>query len=170
MKKLFYISGPITDNATGQPREGWEKDFQDAKDELERMGFETISPVEMTEAIEEDFQKTRKCFDECADAPQSVPRWFYIGQCLLSMCIMTAATVFGKHEKVKNPLSGVYVIGNLSDIQQSYGTMCEINFALSADLPVFSQYHHGYQIDNLLRPVTKKPTLEEVASIPIKED
>ena len=60
-------------------------------------------------------------------------------------------------------LIGLYVIGDPENIQQSYGTMCEINFALSADLPVWSQYFNGYQIDNLLRQRTDGPTLAETA-------
>ncbi|MBQ8713053.1 MAG: hypothetical protein IJ551_09600 [Prevotella sp.] len=48
-------------------------------------------------------------------------------------------------------------------MQRSYGTMCEINFALSASLPVYSQHYHGYQTDNRLRQLTNRPTLAEAA-------
>ena len=65
----------------------------------------------------------------------------------------------------EDALAGIYLIGDPEDIQQSYGTMCEINFALSAGLPVWSQYYHGYAVDNLLRQKTNVPTIAEICKV-----
>ena len=47
MNKTVYISGSITDPATGQPRDGWQKDFLEAEAKLRAMGFYVINPVDI---------------------------------------------------------------------------------------------------------------------------
>ena len=44
--KCVYLSGPISDPATGLPRDGWQCDFLDAEARLRRMGLTVITPVE----------------------------------------------------------------------------------------------------------------------------
>ena len=63
---------------------------------------------------------------------------------------------------LKSPPVGLYVIGNPDDIQHSYGTMAEINFALAAGLPVFSEYYQGHRTNNMLQLVGG-PTLADAA-------
>lgn len=167
MTKTIYISGPITDNTTGLPREGWEQDFREAEEKLREMGFEVVSPVDIAKGTEEEWNdfiqdewNKRNHPMVCTDA---TPRYIYLFHCLQE--IMKSVLYGIQKEPNSNesvPLLGIYVIGHPDDIQRSYGTMAEINFALSANLPVFSQYYHGYQIDNLLRQVTTKPTLTEM--------
>jgi hypothetical protein len=158
--KTIYISGPITDLSTGQPREGWQQDFQEAEKKLRGMGFEVLNPIE----IAEDCERQWKCeiedpnIDAIPSAPKMPPHWYYLWSCIEILSNqLREDTLFGF-----NDFAGLYVIGLPEDIQRSFGTMTEINFAMSANLPVWSQYYHGYQIDNLLRQITTKPTLAEI--------
>lgn len=172
MTKTIYISGPITDNCTGLPREGWEKDFQDAEKTLRDMGFEVINPIEIAEAYTMEWivDVRSERTDANPDTPLTPPRWFYLLGCIdVIGAELFSDAMFreGRHDPItekecRGTLAGLYVIGLPEDIQHSFGTMTEINFALSANLPVFSRYYHGYQIDNLLRQITTKPTLAEI--------
>ena len=177
MKKLIYISGPITDNKTGQPREGWQKDFQGAEEKLRSMGFDILTPCSIAEKVE---LKLRFYFEIPTwkgvegNAPEP-PRWFYLLSCLEAIQEpITIDWIGSGREQLKMPpleykskrphgLLGIYVIGDLADISVSYGTMCEINFALAAGLPVWSQYYNGYQMNNMLWQKTEGITLAEAA-------
>lgn len=176
--KTIYISGPITDPATGQPREGWQRDFQEAEEKLRDMGFEVINPIDMAGEADGAWRMLMRGrnlveIDEGNLHPVPTPRWFYLRVCIATLC---QYLTFGNDAKKalqsieetgtfeRKPLAGIYVIGHPNDIQRSYDTMTEINFALSANLPVWSQFYHGYQINNLLRQLTIKPTLAEVQS------
>lgn len=168
MTKTIYISGPITDNRTGLPREGWEKDFRDAEKTLRKMGVEVINPIRIAYAAESDWKETTEVVKRTfSDAnltrwPQDAPRWVYLKTCINRLSMELLSSVVDWPAKLTPLIAGLYVIGHPDDIQQSFGTMTEINFALSANLPVWSQYYHGYQIDNLLRQITTKPTLAEI--------
>ena len=144
MRQTVYISGPISDPATGQPREGWQRDFTEAEARLKDMGFEVINPTTIAE-------KTDKIFAHFID--EEPIRADYLAECIRALYVNIKG----------HRLHGLYVIGHPDQVQQSYGTMCEINFALSASLPVYSQFYHGYQTDNRLRQITAKPTLAEAA-------
>ena len=147
MKKLIYISGPITDNKTGQPREGWEKEFQEAEEYLRGLGFEVISPDTIAKNAEEQWR-------DVIHAGQTIPipRWYYLYWCIEEL----------KYRIGCGEILGLYVIGDLHDIPYSYGTMCEINFALAAGLPVWAKVLSGRRMDNMLwtRPGY---TIEETA-------
>ena len=156
MKKTIYISGPITDNKTGQPRKGWQKDFLDAEEKLREMGFEVVTPIEIAYEAESTWNELVNEFNLLAE----VPRWFYLEVCLERMVTLVESNIITPGE-----FAGIYLIGTPEDIQQSFVTMCEINFAISAGLPVWSQYYHGYAVDNLLRQKTNVPTIAEVSKV-----
>lgn len=158
--KTIYISGPITDPETGRPREGWQKDFLDAEQKLRRMGFHVINPIQLAKTAETMWKRS-----DVGNFEKPCPRWFYLNHCLRTLYeIKEKIEIFG-NVLMPGPVTcrqiGLYVIGHPDDIRRSYGTMTEINFALSADMPVWSQYYHGYQMDNLLRQLTDFPTLAE---------
>ncbi len=169
MNKTIYISGSITDPATGQPRDGWQKDFLEAEARLKDMGFEVINPVELAVKADGDWADytaivKARTGDHWPMWPTKPPRWFYLARCLQRI----NGEFFTLHVDINttpnhNLFAGIYVIGSPEQIQRSYGTMCEINFVLSASLPVWSQYYHGYQMDNQLRQITDLPTLAEAA-------
>ena len=144
MKPCIYISGSITNPETNQPREGWQKDFLEAEARLKEMGFEVINPTTIAEKTDSTFAHFG------GDAPT---RADYLSVCIDTLYVKARA----------GQLHGLYVIGHPDQVQQSYGTMCEINFALAASLPVYSQFYHGYQTDYRLRQITSKPTLAEAA-------
>ncbi len=56
MNKTVYISGSITDHATGQPRDGWQKDFLEAEAKLRAMGFYVINPVDIARKVVDAFR------------------------------------------------------------------------------------------------------------------
>ena len=172
MKNFIYIAGPITDYTTGLPRANWQQDFRKAEEKLKGLGFDVISPIDVAADAEEDWsdllrtQNGRLLVDRLDGDPATAPRWFYLRKCINRLSQLHG---FGKKTGAfgvegTQRLFGVYVIGDLIDIQRSYGTMCEINFALAAGLTVWSQYHHGYAIDNLLRQDLLKHTLAETAN------
>jgi len=158
MKNLIYISGPITDNKTGQPREGWQEDFRAAEEKLRGMGFDVINPIEIADASEKQW-KAERSKDVLGCIPEMPPRWYYLSDCIehLTNILFTDTTIDWP------TILGLYVIGDLSDISMSYGTMCEINFAMAAGLPVWSQYYDGYQMTNMLMQKCDGPTLAEAA-------
>ena len=162
MRNLIYISGPITDNKTGLPRNGWENEFRAAEEKLLEMGFSVITPTCFAKGIEKEWDK------RVADglAHDSTPRWYYIHRCLDEIAAMLRV------EDMLSPLIeklgtfhllGLYVIGDMADISMSYGTMCEINFAMAAGLPVWSQYYGGCQMTNMLMQKTYGQSIEEAA-------
>ena len=167
MKNLIYISGPITDNKTGLPREGWQEDFRAAEEKLRGMGFEVITPIEISEASTMEWESDIKDEKVGADpsAPLTPPRWFYLLGCIDVLgAELRTETLFPLSEDDRlGVLTGLYVIGDMADISMSYGTMCEINFAMAAGLPVWSQYYNGYQMTNMLMQKTDGPTLAEAA-------
>lgn len=159
MKPLIYISGPITDNKTGEPRDGWQEDFRKAEKMLRGMGFDVITPVEVAVDAEKQWQMERQHHPLLPAQPQ---RWFYIATCIDVLGGLCYKSACGEAIPDDRKFVGLYVIGDMSDISMSYGTMCEINLAMAAGLPVWSQYYEGHQMTNMF---FRAPgiTLEECA-------
>ena len=85
MTKTIYISGPITDLSTGQPRDGWQQDFLDAEAKLRRMGFAVINPVDIAREVEEANRWQYECTAHactCNGEPIPPTRADYIMACL----------------------------------------------------------------------------------------
>ena len=156
--KTIYISGPITDLTTGQPREGWQQDFLDAEAKLRRMGFSVINPVDIAREVEEEWQQQwtlagdmNKWNGPIANAflKQGPTRGTYIVACLQRM----------NDEAMAGRLHGVYVIGESGDpytkprIYHSDGVQMELHMALVLGIPVFGQFHGDNEIDIHLLPV-----------------
>ena len=174
MKNLIYISGPITDNKTGQPRDGWQEDFRAAEEKLRGMGFGVINPIEIAKDAESGWEWEKRKFEvppseniryDLSRWPENTPRWFYLCECIERMKsrLMSRLVVLDGQIGDDVDILGLYVIGDMADISMSYGTMCEINFAMAAGLPVWSQYYHGYQMTNMLMQRIDGPTLAETA-------
>lgn len=161
MKNKIYISGPITDNETGLPREGWQKEFREAERRLKDMGFTVITPEEVACDAEEAWRSMVKENGMEAKSGE-VPRHFYLLKCIERLAEEIEIANLCKFDNI-DTIIGLYVIGSDYDVFMSYGTMTEINFALSAGLNVWSQNHGGCVIDNGLRYDVNQPTLWEVS-------
>jgi len=141
--KTIYISGPITDLTTGQPREGWQKDFLDAEQHLRNMGFNVLNPVDIAREVEmTDPRPTRST---------------YILACLHRM----------KVSYTYDHLHGVYVICSdyhpLTEelIFRSDGVMMELHMAHVFGIPIFAQFYEDNEIDiHLLRVKDGKRLLD----------
>ena len=131
MKKTIYISGPITDNATGQPREGWQKKFMEAEKKLRQMGYGTINPVDIAEETEREWSEQRAAvrFDKRLKTLFSgnPSRSTYITACLNTM----------NEEYLVGRLHGMYLIGDGYDIARSHGVQMEMRMAKVLGIPVF---------------------------------
>lgn len=140
MKKTLYISGPITDNKTGLPREDWQTDFIRAGEYLRELGFCVINPVDLSKEADLEW-KARS--SSAGTLPDVTPRWFYLQKCLDTMCSAKQAGM----------LDGIYLIGIKQPIRYSYGVMSEIYMAKSMDLPLFMEFYDGNETDEYLLPV-----------------
>ena len=156
--KTIYISGPITDPTTGQPREGWQQDFLDAEAKLRRMGFNMINPVDIAREVEEEWRQQwslpgnlNKWNGPIADAlrEQGPTRGTYIVACLQRM----------NDEAMAGRLHGVYVIGSDHDpyakprIYHSGGVLMELHMAHILGIPIFAQFYDDCEIGLHLLPV-----------------
>ena len=150
--KTIYISGPITDLTTGQPREGWQQDFLDAEAKLRRMGFNVINPVDIAREVEEANRWQYECTSHpctCNGEPFPPTRADYIMACLQRM----------KLNHTFDRLHGVYVIGSDHDpmtkprIYHSDGVLMELHMARVLGTPVFAQFYDGNEIGLHLLPV-----------------
>jgi len=156
--KTIYISGPITDPTTGQPREGWQQDFLDAEAKLRHMGFSVINPVDIAREVEDEWQQQwslpgnlSKWNGPIANAflEHGPTRGTYITACLQRM----------NDEAMAGRLHGVYVIGSDHDplakprIYHSDGVLMELHMAHILGIPVFSQFYDDCEIDLHLLPV-----------------
>ena len=170
MKRVIYISGPITDNKTGLPREGWHHDFQAAEKMLVGLGFSVINPVRLAGRSEHDWANTSDIIRRSMDTkfltewPQHTPRWYYLMTCITRLSTECMTTHFSNVPEAIRMLSGIYVLGLEADVRNSYGTMCEINFAMSAGLPVWAQFSNDWAVTNFLEPDLSKPSLQEMAA------
>ena len=130
MKKSIYISGPISDPQTGQPRDGWQKDFLEAEAKLRGMGFNVINPVEIAKEVDDAFKWRFGHFGgPCngfgdADKPT---RADYILACLQRMKMAHEADI----------LHGVYVIGKDTEARQPIGVSMELQMATLLGIPIY---------------------------------
>lgn len=156
--KTVYISGPITDKESGQPRKGWQREFMDAEARLRRMGFQVINPVDIAKETEDEWREMWTLQGEAAKwngpiadamAKQGPTRATYITTCLQTM----------NTEALAGRLDGLYVIGAEGDpyakqrIYHSDGVQMELHMARVLGLPVFAEFYDGNEIDLHLLPV-----------------
>ena len=159
--KTIYISGPITDQETGLPREGWQKDFLEAEAKLRRMGFYVMNPVDIAREVEENFAwkweyTPHPCTCDGAIRPD---RADYILACLQRMKL--------NHELGR--LDGVYVIDVdkydedlVIDPRESHGVMMELRMAELLGIPIFAEYVNA-RVDHSVYPNGEPGTIEEFA-------
>ena len=160
MKKTIYISGPITDLTTGQPREGWQQEFRAAEAKLRRMGFQVINPVDIAREVEAEWQQMGslqgdmdKWNGPIADAlrEHGPTRGTYIVACLQKM----------NDESLAGRLHGVYIIGAHIDVLLSHGVQMELLMAEVLGLPIYAEKCEDRQIDRTLMPVDDGVTIAE---------
>ena len=152
--KTIYISGPITDLTTGQPREGWQQDFLDAEAKLRRMGFNVINPVDIAREVEEANRWQYECTSHactCTGEPFPPTRADYIMACLQRM----------KLNYSFDRLHGVYIIGAHIDVLLSHGVQMELLMAEVLGLPIYAEKCEDRQIDRTLMPVDDGVTIAE---------
>lgn len=109
MKKTIYLSGSITNPDSGQPREGWQKDFLEAEARLRAMGFSVINPVDIAQEVDDAFKwRYKYCGGpiNSTGEPLRPGRADYIMACLQRMQLNREADM----------LHGVYVIGDIKEI------------------------------------------------------
>ena len=138
--KTIYISGPITDLSTGQPRDGWQQDFLDAEAKLRRMGFAVINPVDIAREVEEANRWQYECTAHactCNGEPIPPTRADYIMACLQRM----------KLNYSFDRLHGVYVIGSAHACQASHGVQLELLMADLLGLPIYADCFDGGRVN-----------------------
>ena len=154
--KTIYISGPITDQETGQPREGWQKDFLDAEQHLRRMGFAVINPVDIAREVEEANRWQYECTSHpctCNGEPFPPSRADYIMACLQRM----------KLNHTFDRLHGVYVIGkSFRDVVLSHGVQMEVLMADILGLPIYAESRDGLRVNRSMLPIEFHGTIEEL--------
>lgn len=154
--KTIYISGPITDQETGQPREDWQKDFLDAEQHLRRMGFAVINPVDIAREVDEANRWQYECTSHpctCTGEPFPPSRADYILACLQRM----------KLNHTFDRLHGVYVIGDNSwDVLESHGVRIELLLADILELPIYAESLEDMRVDSTLTPMDGHGTIEEL--------
>ena len=141
--KTIYISGPITDLSTGQPREGWQQDFLDAEAKLRRMGFSVINPVDIAREVDEANRWQWECTSHpctCTGEPIPPSRADYILACLQRMKMA--------HEFDR--LHGVYVIGKAIACQASCGVLLELLMADLLGLPIYADCFDGGRVNSFV--------------------
>ena len=148
MKKAIYISGPITDNTTGLPREGWQEDFVRAEEHLRELGFDVVNPVLLSKVADTEWA-VRSAND--VSLPDATPRWFYLQTCLDTLCEAMQA----------GNLAGIYLLGVKQPVRYSYGVRAEIYMAKSMNLPLFMEFYDGNETDEHLLPVKNGLRLAE---------
>lgn len=130
MKKTVYISGSITNPATGQPRDGWQKDFLEAEAKLRGMGFNVINPVDIAQEVNDAFKWRFGHFGGPMNGfgePCRPTRTDYIMACLQRMKMAHEADMF----------HGVYVIGKDNEARQSIGVSMELHMATLLGIPIY---------------------------------
>lgn len=160
VRSVIYVSGPITDNATGLSRKGWQEEFLEAGAKLEAMGFSVVTPVEVAEEAQSEWETENPGGAEA-------PRWYFIQKCIeeLSGWIQLNRSEYGREWR----FAGIYVIGRPHDILSSFGTMCEINFVLSAGLQVWCRHFSDGPVGSMLVPRGAGSSLEEAAGRSVTE-
>lgn len=140
--KTIYISGPITDLSTGQPREGWQQEFLDAEAKLRRMGFGVINPVDIAREVEEANRQYE----------YTPSRADYIMACLQRM----------KLNYSFDRLHGVYVIGDNIECYNSHGVQMELRMAEVLDVPIYAEYRVDCRVDHNIVAIPDGGVLEEL--------
>lgn len=149
--KTIYISGPITDLSTGQPREGWQKDFLDAEAKLRRMGFNVINPVDIAREVDEqNMYRWEYVPHPCTSTGEPLPpsRADYIIACLQRM----------KLNHTFGHLDAVYVIGN----HVSLGVQMEVSLAEVLDVPIYAECLDDCRVNHNLTPLYGHGTFEKL--------
>ena len=139
--KTIYISGPITDLTTGQPREGWQQEFLDAEQHLRRMGFAVINPVDIAREVDEqNMYRWEYIPQPCNSKGEPLPpsRADYIMACLQRMQMAHSC----------DRLHGVYVIGGNVKCYTSHGVQMELRMADLLGLPIYAQYFDDGRVDH----------------------
>jgi hypothetical protein len=155
MTKTIYISGPITDPWTGQPREGWQQDFLDAEAKLRRMGFAVINPVDIAREVEEANRWQYECTSHpctCNGEPFPPTRADYIMACLQRM----------KLNHSFDRLHGVYVIGDNIECYNSHGVQMELRMAEMLNLPIYAECRYYHRVDHNIVAFSDGGALEEL--------
>lgn len=130
MNKTVYISGSITDPATGLPRDGWQKDFLEAEAKLRAMGFCVINPVDIAREVDDAFRWRFRYYGAPMNStgePLQPKRTDYIMACLQRMQMAREADM----------LHAVYVIGRDAEARQSIGMSMELNMASLLGIPIY---------------------------------
>lgn len=138
--KTIYISGPISDPETGQPREGWQGDFLDAEQKLRRMGFSVVNPVDIAREVDSQRMYRWEYVPQPCDSkgnPLPPSRADYIMACLERMKMNHT---FGR-------LDGVYVIGVRDRCRASIGVNMEVELAFLLGVPVYAEYCYDQRVD-----------------------
>ena len=140
--KCVYLSGPISDPATGLPREGWQRDFLDAEARLRRMGLTVVNPVDIAREVDEGFAwrweyQSHLC---TSDGPLRPSRADYILACLQRMKL--------NHEY--GHLHAIYVIGSERQALLSDGVRMELLMASVLGLPAYAACRDGHRVNFLL--------------------
>ena len=130
MNKTVYISGSITDPATGQPRDGWQKDFLEAEAKLRAMGFYVINPVDIAREVDDAFRWRFRFYGgpmNSTGEPLQPKRTDYIMACMQRMQMAREADM----------LHAVYIIGSDADARRSIGVSMELQMATLLDIPIY---------------------------------
>ncbi len=156
--KYLYISGSISDPSTGQPREGWQKDFLDAEARLRAMGFYVINPVDIARDVEENFAwRWQYVPHPCTSDGQIRPdRADYIMACLQRM----------KLNHTFGHLDGVYVIGDNVACYESRGVQMELSLAEVLGVPIYAECRTDCRVDHNIVALPGEGGIEEL----LKED
>lgn len=130
MNKTVYISGSITDPATDQPRDGWQKDFLEAEAKLRAMGFYVINPVDIAREVDDAFKWRFRYYGgpmNSTGEPLQPKRTDYIMACLQRMQMAREA----------DALHAVYVIDSDAEARQSIGVSMELYMAALLGIPIY---------------------------------
>ena len=161
MKKTIYISGPITDLSTGQPREGWQQEFRAAETKLRRMGFQVINPVDIAKEVEAEWLQMWSLQGDMdrwngpiADAlrENGPTRATYIVACLQKM----------NDESLAGRLHGVYIIGRHENVLASHGVRMEAMMAEVLGLPIYAKCLAGLHTNPSLLSIRSSESIEKL--------
>lgn len=162
MNKTVYISGSITDPATGQPRDGWQKDFLEAEAKLRAMGFYVINPVDIAREVDDAFKWRFAHYGGPMNGmgdPLQPTRTDYIMACLQRMQMAREADM----------LHAVYIVGDIYKARFSRGVGMEMNLAELLDIPIYVDCAEGKRVTwvpNSFVPVSENADITEL----LKED
>lgn len=149
MKKTIYISGPITENKTGQPRDGWKKDFMEAEKMLRGMGYNVINPVDIADQVEREWNYIFAIQPLSLKLPKQPTRATYVNACLQTM----------NTEALAGRLHGLWLLGSSTDpyakqcIYHSHGVQMELHMAKMLGIPMFAKFYGSNEVDIHLLPV-----------------